>query len=93
MTDLKVETGLQQLVHSLRRQAAVGQKEGGESLIGSQVFFHWQIWGRSTNTDHYQQKTRENLILIFKSMFPKAHNPSDLNHCCMIRDRKYWLKD
>lgn len=43
MPNLKVETGIQQLVHSLGRQAAVGQKEGGESLVGSQVFFHWQI--------------------------------------------------
>lgn len=59
MTDLKVETGLQQLVHSLRRQAAVGQKEGGESLVGSQVSFHWQIWGGNRNTDHYQEKTGE----------------------------------
>lgn len=74
MTDLKVETGLQQLVHSLRRQAAVGQKEGGESLVGSQVFFYWQIWGGNRNTDHYQEKTRKNLMLFLQNMFPKAHN-------------------
>lgn len=54
--NLKVETGLQQLVHSLRRQAAVGQEEGGESLVGSQIFFHWQVWGGNRNNDQKNQK-------------------------------------
>lgn len=44
MRHLKVETSLQQLVHSLRRQGAVGQEECGESLVGSQVFFHLEIY-------------------------------------------------
>lgn len=49
MSHLKVETSLQQLVHSHRRQVAIGQQEGGERLIGSQVFFYWEIYSGNTN--------------------------------------------
>lgn len=34
MADLKIETGLQQLVYRSRRQAGVCQEEGGECLVG-----------------------------------------------------------
>lgn len=34
MADLKIETGLQQLVYCGRRQAGVGQEEGRECLVG-----------------------------------------------------------
>lgn len=44
----KIQTSLQQLVHSHSRQAAAGHQEAGERLVGSQVFFYWQIYGRNT---------------------------------------------
>lgn len=53
MRHLKVETSLQQLVHSLRRQGTVGQEECGESLVGSQVFFHLEIYNGTKNTEYY----------------------------------------
>ncbi len=47
---LKIETSLQQLIHSVRRQAGIRQKEGWERLIGSQVFLYWEIYGGHTVT-------------------------------------------
>lgn len=43
MSHLQIETSLQQLVHSHRREAAIGQEEGRERLVGPQVFFYWEI--------------------------------------------------
>lgn len=58
ISHLKIETSLQQLVHSLRRQAAIGQEEGGECLIGSQVFFYWEIYSGTTNKSSTAQRCK-----------------------------------
>lgn len=52
---LKVKAGLQQLVHSSRRKAAIGQKKGGECLVGPQILSNGQIWGRGVKTANMNQ--------------------------------------
>ena len=58
---------LQQLVHSRRRKAAIGQEEGRERLIGSQVFSYWEIYSRKAKANYFPVLKIKHIVLQMKT--------------------------